>query len=77
MLAQLGTDSAPEENKMNLNYVNVDANGNIVSDMETNLFSWQPLQFFTNAAQRMFAQLNLRDTTETNFNLISVTHIPI
>ena len=40
MLAQLGTDSAPEQNKININYANLDANGNVVPGMETNLISW-------------------------------------
>ena len=33
--------------------MNVDNNGNVVPDMETNLIPWTPLQFFTNAADRM------------------------
>jgi len=40
MLGQLGTDSAPESGKMNVNYLNVDANGNAVPGMETNLIAW-------------------------------------
>jgi hypothetical protein len=74
MLAQLGTDSTPEQNKINVNYVNVDTNGNVVPGMETNLIPWPPLQLFTNAAQRMFAQLNLRDGYN---NLITITNIPL
>jgi hypothetical protein len=53
LLAQLGTDSAPEAGKLNVNYVNVDNAGNIVPDMQTNTLAWQPVQFFTNAADRM------------------------
>jgi hypothetical protein len=53
LLAQLGTDSAPEAGKLNVNYVNVDNGGNTVPDMQTNFIPWQPLQFFTNAADRM------------------------
>ena len=30
LLAQLGTDSEPEQGKMNLNYDNLDPNGNVV-----------------------------------------------
>jgi hypothetical protein len=55
LLAQLGTDSAPERPKMNLNFANVDAGGNIVPNMATNLTPWDPAQFFTNAAARMLA----------------------
>jgi hypothetical protein len=74
MLAQLGTDSTPEQNKININYVNVDSSGNVVPGMETNLIPWQPLQLFTNAAQKIFAQLNLRDGYN---NLITITNIPL
>ena len=45
MLAQLGTDSAPEHNKMNINYKNLDTNGNVVPGMETNLIAWTPQGF--------------------------------
>ena len=53
LLSQLGTDSTPEANKMNLNYANVNPSGGIVPNMQTNFISWTPLQFFTNAADRM------------------------
>ena len=53
LLSQLGTDSQPESGKMNLNYDNLDANGNVVPGAETNLFAWTPIRFFTNAADRM------------------------
>jgi hypothetical protein len=53
MLAQLGTDTAPEQGKINVNYANVDANGNIVPNMETNYLPWNPQQFFTNVAPRL------------------------
>ena len=74
MLEQLGTDSVPSENRMNVNFMNVDASGNVVPGMETNLFTWPPLQFFTNAAARMFERLNLHDTSG---RLITVTNIPV
>jgi hypothetical protein len=53
LLEQLGTESAPAEDKINVNYVNVDAAGNVVPGMETNLIPWAPAQFFTNAANRL------------------------
>jgi hypothetical protein len=74
MLSQLGTDSQDEPNKINVNWKNIDANGNVVPGMETNLIPWTPLDFFTNAAHAMFVQLNLRDL---NGNLITVTNIPV
>jgi hypothetical protein len=55
LLEQLGTDSAAESPKMNLNFANVDINGNIVPNMATNLAPWDPAHFFTNAAARMLA----------------------
>ncbi|HWY29394.1 MAG TPA: hypothetical protein VNX46_01485, partial [Candidatus Acidoferrum sp.] len=53
MLAQMGTDSDPDDGKMNLNYRNVDTNGVVVPGMETNCIVWTPLEFFTSAADRM------------------------
>jgi hypothetical protein len=52
LLSQLGTDSASEQNKMNLNYRNV-TNGVVVPNLETNFYSWTAIEFFTNAADRM------------------------
>jgi hypothetical protein len=52
MLAQLGTDSSPDDGKLNLNYRNV-TNGAVVAGMETNMYPWTALEFFTNAADRM------------------------
>ena len=52
MLAQMGTDSDPDDGRMNLNYRNI-TNGVVVPGMETNCFAWSPLDFFTNAADRM------------------------
>ncbi|MEI9963159.1 MAG: hypothetical protein WDM76_19215 [Limisphaerales bacterium] len=40
LLSQLGTDTAPESDKLNLNYVNVDASGDVVPNMETNFIPW-------------------------------------
>jgi hypothetical protein len=55
LLQQLGTESAPEKPKINVNYANVDNTGNIVPNLATNFIPWQPVQFFTNAAARMLA----------------------
>jgi hypothetical protein len=53
LLGQLGTDSTPPSSgKMNVNYRNL-TNGAVVAGMETNLYAWTPLEFFTNAANRM------------------------
>jgi hypothetical protein len=62
LLSQLGTDSEPEQGKINLNYSNAvaytDTNGVvtnivIIPNAETNLVPWTPVQFFTIAADRM------------------------
>jgi len=52
--AQLGTYSAPEpDNKLNLNYRNVDDYGYVVPGMATNFMAWEPTLFFTNVAIRL------------------------
>jgi hypothetical protein len=53
LLSQMGFDSAPEAPRLNLNYANVDAKGNIVPDLATNMKPWIPEQFFTNAVVRL------------------------
>ena len=65
MLSQLGTDSGPEPaGKIHVNYVNVDAAGTVIPDMQTNFIPWQALQFFTNAADRMLKATFI----DTNYN---------
>src|ERR1035437_4998825 len=58
MLDQLGTDSTADSGKMNLNWDNLSPVINGVYNVNgiaatTNFFAWQPLTFFTNAADRM------------------------
>src|SRR5690606_13297859 len=67
--SQLGTDSEPDR-RMNINYRNVDDNMNVVPGMETNLFTWTPIQFFTNAADRLL-RAQFPDGS------ISITNIPV
>ena len=52
MLEQIGTDTAPESGRMNINYDNLDPGPNGVASA-TNFIPWQPLAFFNNAADRM------------------------
>ena len=73
MISQLGSDSSPERNKMNINWKNTDNSGRVVVGMETNLIPWTPIDFFTNAAARMFQQANMRDRSN---NLITIGNIP-
>ena len=82
LLSQLGTDTAPESGKMNINYDNLnpylhgflDTNG-VAST--TNFVSWQPLAFFTNAADRLLRAYTTewRNGNPTNFatNFYSVS----
>jgi hypothetical protein len=66
MLSQLGTDSAPDANKINLNYVNVDDYGNVVPDMATNFIPWtNGVQFFTNVAIRLLANAGYEINPDT------------
>ncbi len=53
LLNEMGTDSAPDDNRMNLNYDNLDAIGNVIPGAETNAISWTPIRFFTFAADRL------------------------
>ncbi len=52
LLSQLGTESAPEASRINVNYRNVEAE-RIIPNYETNFYAWTPLEFFTNAANRL------------------------
>jgi hypothetical protein len=62
LLSQLGTDSSPEKDKINVNYQNGlidrDVNGaitamRIVPDLVTNFYQWSPTQFFMLAADKL------------------------
>ncbi|HEV2392889.1 MAG TPA: hypothetical protein VG146_11080 [Verrucomicrobiae bacterium] len=56
LLSSLGTESAPESGKINLNYKNVDNFGNVVPNIATNFIPWTNAeQFVTNVATRLMA----------------------
>ncbi|MBG89040.1 MAG: hypothetical protein CMO80_19355 [Verrucomicrobiales bacterium] len=66
LMSQLGTDSEPENGRMNLNFDNISTNGNFVSpdnsEIQDGPFkSWSALRFFTNVAQSL-----LDASVETN-----------
>jgi hypothetical protein len=70
LLSQLGTDTAPDSGKMNLNYDNlVQTNPFSGAVSETNFYAWQPLTFFTNAADRLLRAYTTqwRNSNPTNF----------
>jgi hypothetical protein len=77
LLSQLGTDSAPESDKININFDNLHQwiraapNGNITNaPSATNMWSWQtPLTFFTNAVDRLLRAYTAkwRADNPTNF----------
>jgi hypothetical protein len=78
MLGQLGTDTAPEADKINLNYSNAvvsyDASGlpfnvAVVPGAETNLVPWVPIDFFTAAADKLLHTYTTEwyETSPSNF----------
>jgi hypothetical protein len=70
LLSQLGTDTTPDSGKMNLNYDNlVQTNPFSGAVSETNFYAWQPLTFFTNAADRLLRAYTTqwRNSNPTNF----------
>jgi len=61
LLAQLGTDSAPEApGKINLNYDNMVQRNNQGVVSETNFFAWRPIDFFTNAATMLLTNAGFK-----------------
>ena len=75
LASQLGTYSAPEpQDKMHLNYCNVDANGYVVPNMATNFIPWQPAQFFTNAAIRLLVDAGYTVGTSGSTSNLLVTN---
>ena len=72
LLAQLGTDSTVDDNKLNINFKNTDIHGNIIPGMETNLIPWTAPDFFTNAANRILQQV-----TNQMGAALSTAYIPL
>jgi len=68
MLDQLGTDSTADDARMNLNYDNLDAAGNVIAGAETNCIAWTPLRFFTNAANILLQHYTAKWATEYDNN---------
>ncbi|MCF7668916.1 MAG: hypothetical protein K9N48_03965 [Verrucomicrobia bacterium] len=64
MLGQIGVDSKPDvEGKININYAN------LASDYPTESVDWRPVQFFTNAADRLLR-------THFNFGITNISVYP-
>jgi hypothetical protein len=83
LLSVLGTDSAPEPpGKMNLNYDNL-VQGNKFTSLKsaTNFIPWRPIDFFTNAADRLLTNAGFTFNTAniqiwpTNYYTASVQRI--
>lgn len=65
MLAQLGTDSEPESRgKMNLNYDNLVQYNPLGVASATNFYQWVPIDFFTNAANRLLKNAGYTNTID-------------
>jgi hypothetical protein len=80
LVSQMGVDSAPAQNQINLNYANAVARFNArgvltnityVPNAETNLTPWSPLQFFTVAADRMLRDYSQQWLVESPSNYLA------
>lgn len=80
LLSQMGVESAPEQNNLNLNYSNAlarfDRNGMvtniaIIPNAETNFTPWAPLQFFTIAADKMLRAYSQEWLAESPSNYLA------
>jgi hypothetical protein len=79
LASQMGVESAPEQDKINLNYSNAaayfDANGVVTNitffpGAETNFIPWTPLQFFTIAADKMLREYSQAWLAESPSNYV-------
>ena len=79
LASQMGVESAPEQDKINLNYANAaayfDANGVVTNitffpGAETNFVPWTPLQFFTIAADKMLREYSQAWLAESPSNYV-------
>ncbi len=74
LAAQMGVESAPEQDKLNLNYRN-ETNGVIVPGMETNFYPWTALEFFTNAADKMLREYSQEWQAESPSNFVATFNV--
>jgi hypothetical protein len=80
LASQMGVESAPEQDKINLNYANAaayfDPNSGVVTNItffpgaETNFVRWTPLQFFTIAADKMLREYSQSWIAESPSNYV-------
>jgi hypothetical protein len=84
LLSQMGVESAPEQDKINLNYSNAaayfDANGVVTNitffpGVETNFTPWTPLPFFTIAADKMLREYSQEWQTENPSNFVTTFNV--
>jgi len=80
LLSQMGVESAPEQDQINLNYSNAFASTNllgvvtniaILPGAETNFTPWTPLHFFTIAADKMLRTYSQEWITESPSNYVA------
>ncbi len=80
LASQMGVESAPEQDKIDLNYSNAfayfDANGVVTNitffpGAETNFTQWTPLQFFTVAADKMLREYSQEWQVENPSNFVT------
>jgi hypothetical protein len=74
LLSQMGVESAPVQEQINLNYRN-ETNGVIVPNLETNLYPWTALEFFTNAADRMLRNYSQEWLVENPSNFVATFNV--
>jgi hypothetical protein len=79
LASQMGVESEPEQDKINLNYsnalANFDTNGvvtkiTVFPGAETNFIQWTPLQFFTIAADKMLREYSQSWIAESPSNYV-------
>jgi hypothetical protein len=84
LLSQMGVESAPEQNQINLNYSNAFAyfnNYGVVTSIafypgaETNLTPWTPLQFFTIAADKLLRDYSQEWQVESPSNFVATFNV--
>ncbi|HLX94702.1 MAG TPA: hypothetical protein VKU37_03060 [Verrucomicrobiae bacterium] len=85
LASQMGVESAPEQDKIDLNYANafayINTNNGVVTNItffpgaETNFTLWTPLQFFTIAADKMLREYSQAWLAESPSNFVATFNV--